>query len=184
MRRFPVLLSLLAVIALGALGLGAQRGAVAQEATPPADGMMQQGVTFNPLAFAAGVEVANPADLFLARFTIDPGASLPLEESDPTGGMLYVESGAFTVQAETELSVTRGAGMASMMATAEAGGELMPTSETVAVGEEATLEAGDAAYIPGSITGEIRNDGDEPAVGLAFLIGPPMGMMAEATPAP
>jgi quercetin dioxygenase-like cupin family protein len=146
--------------------------------------MMQQGVTFTPLAFAFGTEVANPADLVLVRLSIDPDASLPLEASDPTGGMLYVESGTFTVQVDTELAVSRGAGMTNAMATAEAGGMFTPPTESVAAGEEVTLETGDAAYIPGSITGEIRNDGDEPAVGFAFLIGPPMGMMAEGTPQP
>jgi hypothetical protein len=47
-----------------------------------------------------------------------------------------------------------------------------------------TLEAGDAAYVPGNVTGEIRNDGQERAVALAFLVGPTEDMAAEATPAP
>jgi hypothetical protein len=34
------------------------------------------------------------------------------------------------------------------------------------------------------MTGEIRNEGKERAVGLAFLVVPPEGMMGEATPAP
>jgi quercetin dioxygenase-like cupin family protein len=184
MRRFSVLLSMLAVIALSAMGLIAQRSAVAQEATPGGEEMMQAGVTFDPLGFALGVDVANPADLVLVRLSIDPGASLPLEASDPTGGMLYVESGTFTVQVDSELSVSRGAGMSDAMATAEAGGMFSPPTETIAASEEVTLAVGDSAYIPGSITGEIRNDGNEPAVGVAFLIGPPMGMMAEGTPQP
>ena len=83
------------------------------------------------------------------------------------------------MQAEAEIAVTRGAGLGAAMATAEATGNVGSLTETVAVGEEATLAANDAAYIPGSITGEIRNDGAEPAVGMAFIVGPSEGM---ATP--
>jgi hypothetical protein len=45
--------------------------------------------------------------------------------------------------------------------------------ETIAVGEVVTLDAG-----------EIRNHGEEHAVGLAFLVSPSEEMMAEGTPAP
>jgi hypothetical protein len=55
--------------------------------------------------------------------------------------------------------------------------------EEVAMGEEVVLEAGDVAWIPGSVSGEIRNDGQEPAEGIVFLVGPPEAMSA-ATPAP
>ena len=54
----------------------------------------------------------------------------------------------------------------------------------MAAGEAVTLEAGDAAYLPANMTGDIRNDGQDPAVALAFLVVPPEGMMGEATPAP
>jgi hypothetical protein len=55
--------------------------------------------------------------------------------------------------------------------------------EEVAMGEEAVLETGDVAWVPGSVSGEIRNDGQEPAEGIVFLVGP-TGSMSEATPAP
>ena len=41
----------------------------------------------------------------------------------------------------------------------------------------------DAAYIPANVAGEIRNEGQEPAVRLAFLVLPPQDMTREATPA-
>jgi hypothetical protein len=47
-----------------------------------------------------------------------------------------------------------------------------------------TLEAGDAAFIPNNVAGEVRNDGEDRAVALGFLVIPSGGMMAEATPAP
>lgn len=184
MRRFIVLLSMIAVMLIGPMALAAQPGAIAQEATPAADEMAPEGITFEPVAFALGVELVSPADLFVARIGLDPGMGFPLEESDPSSGLLVVESGTFTVQAEGPVTVTRGAGLAEAMGAAETTGDIASASEAFAAGEEVTLEAGDAAYIPASINGEIRNDGEERAVGLAFLVGPPEEMMAEATPAP
>jgi quercetin dioxygenase-like cupin family protein len=56
--------------------------------------------------------------------------------------------------------------------------------EEVAMGEDATLEAGDVAHVPGNLTGEVRNTGQEPTSVLLVLIGPEGMMMggAEATP--
>jgi hypothetical protein len=99
-------------------------------------------------------------------------------------GIVLVESGTLTVQADGTVTVTRGAGMGEAMATAEATGDFSTLMESVAAGEAVTLEAGDAAYLPANMTGEIRNDGQDPAVALAFLVVPPEGMMGEATPAP
>jgi hypothetical protein len=47
-----------------------------------------------------------------------------------------------------------------------------------------TLKAGDAASIPGDVPGEIRNEGQESAAALAFIVYPSEGMRGEATPAP
>lgn len=184
MRRFGLLLSLMAIMLVGVLALGVQPRAIAQEATPGAEEMMPEGITFEPLAFAMGVEVVSPTDLIVVRLGLEPGTGFPLEESDPSSGILVVESGVFTVWAEAPLSVSRGGSLSGAIATEEAGGEFAPAMEDVAVGEEVTLEAGDSVYIPASINGEIRNDGQERAVGLAFLVAPPEGMMGEATPAP
>jgi hypothetical protein len=182
MRRIAIFLSVVAVTLLGLVGIGAQSRVIAQEATPGAEEMMPAGVTFEPVAYAPGVDVPSPADLLLARFSVEPGSSLPLLESDPTGGLLLVESGTFTVTVEKEITISRGAGMSAAMATAEAGGEPAAPQEIVAAGEEFTLAEGDAAWIPGSVNGEIRNDGDSSASGLVFLVSPQGGMMMEATP--
>jgi quercetin dioxygenase-like cupin family protein len=53
----------------------------------------------------------------------------------------------------------------------------------MAAGELITLEAGDAAYIPANVHGAIRNEGQEPAVGLGVLVIPAEDMTAAATPA-
>ena len=163
-----MLLSIAAVALLGVVALGGQPAAIAQDATPAADESMQEGVTYEPVTFALGVGLASPADPFVARIGIDPGMGFPILAADPSSGMCRVEAGTITIQAETPVSVTRGATL----------------GEGIPAGEAGMLEVGDAAYIPGSINGEIRNDGDEPAVCLAFVAGPSMGMMAEATPEP
>ena len=120
----------------------------------------------------------------MVRFSLEPGAGFPLEASDPTGGMVVVESGAFTVRVE-EMAWTVNRGEALRAAMAGGGDEagFAAAMEEVAMGEEAVLEAGDVAWVPGSVSGEIRNDGQEPAEGIVFLVGP-AGTMSEATPEP
>ena len=183
MRRFSVFLGIVAIMLLGVVAVGVQPAVVAQEATPSAD-MAPEGATYEPVTFALSVEVPSPADLFLVRIGLEPGTGFPIEESDPAAGILLVESGTFTVHVNGPVSVTRGAGLGEAMETAQSTGDLSAAAEAIAAGEVVTVEAGDAAYIPGNVTGEIRNDGQERAVGLAFLVGPPEGIAGEATPAP
>jgi len=175
---------MVAVMLLGMLALHAQPVAIAQEATPAAGEMQPEGETFEPLGFALGVDLPSPADMLVARFSLEPGSGFPLEASEPTGGMVVVESGAFTVRVE-EMAwiVNRGEALRAAMAGGGDEADFAAAMEEVAMGEEAVLEAGDVAWVPGSVSGEIRNDGQEPAEGLVFLVGPPEAM-SEATPAP
>jgi quercetin dioxygenase-like cupin family protein len=180
MRRIPVLAALFAVIVPLLIG----QAAVAQEATPSGEGTMPAGVTFEPVTFATGIDLPSSGDLFVARATVAPGATVPIDKSDPSLGFLLIESGSLTVQVDTPVTVTRGAGLSAAMATAEASGDFSGLQEAITPGEAVTLDAGDAAYIPANSEGEIRNDGQEEAVGLAFLVIPSAAMMTEATPAP
>ena len=182
MGRFGLLVSVVAVVLLGIAALAAQPVAMAQEATPGAEEM--EGITFEPVTFATGVEVPSPADLAVFRISFEPGAVEAFDETDPGAGILLVESGTFTVQVDGPVTVTRGASLGAAMATAEATGDFSTMMESVAAGEAVMLEAGDAAYIPGYTAGEIRNEGQEPATGLGFLAFPSEGMTGEATPAP
>jgi len=183
MRRSSVVLSVIAVFLLGIMALQAQPVAIAQEATPSSDMQEPEGVTFEPLAIASGVTLPSPADLIAVRLTIDPGASLPSDASDPTGGMLIVESGTLTIRLDAAWAISRSGSLNAAIATAEATGTFTPSDEQIASGEEVTMSAGDVAYLPGSVGGEIRNDGSEPAVALAVLVAPTEAMMG-ATPAP
>jgi quercetin dioxygenase-like cupin family protein len=166
MRRFRVFLSVLVVMLLGTAIMGARPAAIAQEATPA--GQEMEGLTFEPMGVAQGVTLPSPADLTAARAGFDPGAGFPLEASDPEGAFVVIESGALTVRVEeVTWTISRGAG----------------SSEEVALGEEATLEVGDSAYVPGGVTGEVRNNRQERAEAIVFLASP-SGAMAEATPQP
>jgi quercetin dioxygenase-like cupin family protein len=184
MRRFRVFLSVVAIMLLGIVITGARPAAVAQEATPASDEMSMEGLTFEPIGFAQGVTLPSPADLSAARAGFEPGAGFPLEASDPEGAFVIVESGTLTVRVEeVTWTITRGAALGAMMATPEAEVDLSGAMEEVAMGEQATLAAGDSAYIPGGVTGEVRNNGQERADVLVFLTDP-AGAMAAATPAP
>ena len=184
MRRFGLLVSVVAMVLLGMLALHAQPVALAQEATPAAGEMPPEGVTFEPVTFAMGVEVPSPTDLAVFRISFEPGATETFDETDPGAGILLVESGTFTIQIEGPVSVTRGAGLGAAMATVEATGDMSGLTESIPAGQAVTLESGDAAFIPGFTAGEIRNEGQEPATGLGFLAFPSEGMTGEATPAP
>src|SRR5829696_1865500 len=111
MRQFRILLSLVAVMQLGTLALHAQPVAIAQEATPAGEEMMPEGVTFEPVTFAMGVEMPSPSDLAVFRISFEPGAVEAFDATDPGAGILLVESGTFTVQVEGPVTVTRGAGL-------------------------------------------------------------------------
>jgi quercetin dioxygenase-like cupin family protein len=171
MRRTLVSLSLIGLVALGAALPGVQSPALAQDATPEAS-MEQAGVTFEPLGFADKVQLPSEASLILVKITLEPGAVSPFDASDPTGALFTVESGEVTVVLEQEWSATRS-------------GAEFGTSDVIASGEEATLAPGDVAFLPGSIAGEVRNDGDEVATGTAVLVIPSEemdAMMGQATP--
>jgi hypothetical protein len=177
MLAFVGRLSLLIVLAVSAVVFSARPIALAQDASPEAGAdaeMMQEGVTFMPIGFADGVALPSTASLIAIKATIEPGAKDVFGDDDPASGLLLVDSGALTIKIDAEVSVTRG-------------DEEFGNFEMVAAGEETILEAGDVAYIPGSVAGEIRNDGNEQATGTIFLIIP--GDLSEmngdeATPAP
>ena len=182
MRRLSVLLCLIVAVLLGVLALLGRPVAIAQEATPA--GVKIAGVTFEPVAFATGLDFPSPGDLFVARAALDPGGVVPIEKGDPALGILLVESGTLTVQLEGPMTVTRGAGLGEAMATAQATGDGSALMESVPAGQAVTLAAGDAAYISANMAGEIRNAGPERAVRLAILVLPPESLLGEATPAP
>ena len=79
MRRFRVVLSLLAIMLIGA-----PSAALAQEATPAADGFTEEGVTFEPLALGTELTLPATGELALVRISFEPGAGFPADEGDPS----------------------------------------------------------------------------------------------------
>jgi hypothetical protein len=181
MRRVVAVVSVVALMLLGGLVLGSPPGVVAQDPTPDTNGMMEEGVAFVPVGFAEGATLTSPADLIVVRVTIDPGAVSSFAEDDPTGGLLIVESGAFTVGVEQDWTVSRGTAVQQMIESA--GGDVPNFMEAIAAGEETTMTVGDTAFIPGSVAGEIRNDGQEPAIGLLVLAVPEGTLAGMGAPA-
>ncbi|MGH2614750.1 MAG: hypothetical protein ACRDJC_05895 [Thermomicrobiales bacterium] len=180
--RFLTVMAMAMVLLIGAAAFVAQPRVIAQEATPEAGEGMPEDVSFEPITFALGVDLASPADLSIARIGLEPGASFPIVASDPNDGILIVESGLITVEMAGPVTVTRGATLGEALAAAESTGDFGAVLETYDVGETVVLEAGDAIFIPGSLNGEIRNDERVRAETLAFLVSPSGAMMPEASP--
>jgi hypothetical protein len=102
----------------------------------------------SPVGFAEGVTLPSPADFIAVRISIEPGAISSLGADDPTSGLLTVESGTITVRVDAFWTVDRGAALQQVMATPPPSSDEFDVSETIAASEEATLSAGDVAYIP------------------------------------
>lgn len=182
-RRFVVVA---AVALLGGAALVVQPGAVAQDATPAAEeGMAPEGLTFALLGFADGVTLPGPVAMEVARTGFEPRSGFPFFPADPTSALVVVEAGSLTARVDNRAwSISRGAALQQAMATDPAAPDMADVVEEVAPGAEATLQVGDVAYVPGGISGEVRNDGAEPAAALIVLFIPSDTPPAEATPAP
>lgn len=174
----------LAFIAIALLlSWGVQTQTLAQEATPNREVATSPMPTLEFLGFAKGMDLASPGELTVLRIRLEPGTILPLTPDDPVGGLFIVESGALAIEVAAPLSATRAVALEEAILAFSSGGDFLPAGEGNVPGVPLTLQPGDSAYIPGNISGEIRNDGANEAVVLAFLAGP-AGAISEATPAP
>ena len=162
MRRVVLTFPLIVALAFGLVVSGIAPAARAQDdATPTADEEedAQEGITFEFLGFGLGSELGTESDVILTRIIFEPGAVLPLLEEDPEPGLLVTEEGTLTILMEdASLNVLSTDGSFG--------------TEEVEAGTEYELEPGFSVVIPGNESGEIRNDTDEEAVGLAAIISP------------
>lgn len=168
-RAFSALLLALTLTSSAVVSLN---GAQAQDATPPAAEATPTGATFRPLA-AGSVEVLSPstASIVLGRLSLDAGSSIPFDPEDPSAILVFISSGELTFHVNVPMTVAR------------AGTEGTPTPpEEVTADTEFTLSEGDSAIFPGSMTGEVRNDGAEDAS--AIVVDVVHLITAEATPTP
>jgi quercetin dioxygenase-like cupin family protein len=172
-RRFVLLLSVIVVVLVGsfvAWGSGAR--AQTPVATPgPGEFEAAPGLIGRELA--SGLVEAPSTDLVsfgILRFTGAPGSVFAGGEDDPSIGLLLVESGELSVRIEGAVTVTRATG-----------------PEEVAAGTEFTLGPGESFVWPANVPGEVRNDGQEPAVTLVASLAPAEGEAAtpmSGTPTP
>jgi hypothetical protein len=171
--RWGSIVTLLVVMAF-AVGIGvvpdAQPSALAQDSTPDAEA--REPAVFRPLA-AGSIQVLAPgvANVLMGRVSLAPAASVPFDSADPSAILLYVSSGALTFSVDVPMTVAR----------AGAGGTPTPPEE-VAADTEFTLENGDSAIFPGSMSGEMRNDGAEEAT--AWVVNILHLAEASGTPTP
>ncbi len=154
MRRVPILLSVVAVVLLGALAVGRSLATRAQEATPAISAV---GVKTDVLG--SGQPDAAPGQALAGRRnTFEPGGSIPAH-MHPGALVLHVESGELTY------TVIEGTVQVHRAATAGTPG---PTEE-VGPGQEAVLRAGDWLFEQG-VVHSVRNDGSEPTVVLVMAL--------------
>ncbi len=83
MPQFRVVLSVIAVMLLGIMAGGVPPVALAQDATPAAGEFTEEGITFEPLAFATALALPATGELAVSRLSFDPGAGFPIEEGIP-----------------------------------------------------------------------------------------------------
>jgi hypothetical protein len=168
LRVFALLVGLLTLLG----GLGA---ATAQEATPAAEQAAgtPQPATFRALA-AGLIEVLEPstANVVLGRISLQPGASIPFDPTDPSAILVYMASGELTFRVDVPMAVARAAG----------GGGTPTPPEEVAADTEFTLSEGDSALFPGTMAGEVRNAGTDEAA--AWVVDIVHLVEAAATPTP
>lgn len=165
--------SFLAVLALLLVGLATQLTprVAAQDATPSSAPQDTPGVTFTPLGFAPDVTIPANADLIMIDLEMAAGTTSPFDPNDPSGGMIYVESGEFTIRVDGAIwGVNRGKTLEKALAAGST--DDANFYEVIQPGQETTLTEGDVAWVPGGVSGEIRNDSDDDAEGTLFLIAP------------
>ncbi len=154
LRRLPIVVVLLGIIAFGVASV-----ASAQNATPPPF-EIAPGVTAEALAFAPGEEA--PA---LYRVTFAPGVTYAITPASEIS-LIYQETGALTFTLDAPVTVTRAGAT-------DAPGEAMEADT------EFTLEEGDYMAFPPLGAGEARNDSEEEVSVVVASILPGEGM---ATP--
>jgi quercetin dioxygenase-like cupin family protein len=148
----------------------------AAEATPGAD-EEPEGLTFEPLAFGVVEQLPpGPAGIAIARVTIAPGATIP-EHPQVGAEVGHAEAGSFTFRTAAGPAIQVVRGVAELVSP-----DAVPTMEEAGPGQEVTVSAGDAFFVPIGTVFSGEAGGDTDAVALLAVVQP-LGEMA-ATPVP
>lgn len=164
MTRVFSVLSLVALLLVGIVTVsGLAPGAGAQDATPPPGGFeIAPGVTAEILP-----TLQDPPSLYRIQFA--PGVTYEVAASSSLE-VIYFESGSLTLRLDAPVTV------GNLNAIDAVG-------ENYAADTEFTVTAGDYFALPPGVGGELRNEGDEPAVvSAAGLVPEGVGMPADGTP--
>ena len=164
MARIIGVLSLVALLLAGIVAVsGLAPGARAQDASPPPGGFeIAPGVTAEILP-----TLQDPPSLYRLQFA--PGVTYEIAASGSLE-VAYFESGSLTFRLEAPVTV------GNLNAIDAVG-------ENYAADTEFTVTAGDYFAIAPGVGGELRNEGDEPAVvSIAGLVPEGVGMPADGTP--
>ena len=108
---------------------------------------------------------AGPLHVALLRVTSEPGSVVTSPADDPTAALVLVESGELTVRLEAPVTISRTTG-----------------PEEVPAGTDFTLGPGESFLFAPNVAGEVRNDGQEPAVTLVAFLASAEEWEAAATP--
>jgi quercetin dioxygenase-like cupin family protein len=163
-------LSRRSVVGAGATGLALAllarsfSQATAQDATPPAEGGMPEGLAATPLTnipIPAADVPAGGFTLSVARITFEPGAVSP-ESTYSYPEMAFVESGTMICPGEAPRYLIHADGSVE-----EVGAE------------DITVNTGESIYVPPGVLDGARNDGTEP---LSVLVIDFLPMEDMATP--
>ena len=157
-----ILISGLVTVTCGMLGPVSTR---AQESTPAAETTgveVAPGVTFDLMPASE-----DPPSLYRLRFA--PGATLAFVD-DPAISLVYVESGALSLQLDAAVSDAR----------PEA-----PSGDEEEADTALSLTQGDYFVLPPLVAGEIRNEGQEPmSIVIAAITPRVIPVTSIATPVP
>ena len=174
MRRIVAVVAIVALLSVGLFGAARSPHQVLGQSASPSPGEAPPGVSFDFLAFGTLPANMEPQEGFsMFRLHFKTGAGFPIEKTDPTTALVYVEQGTLTVTADIDIEVLL-AGAANQEPTQQ-------DYETMPAGQQFTMKVGDSAVFPGYTAGEVRNNGSDEVVILVSQLSPPG--YEESTPA-
>ena len=107
MRSIIAALAAVALMSLAILGVtSSPHRVLGQEASPSPGELAPEGISFQFIAYGLLPQDMEPQEGFsMFRLTFTAGAGFPIENTDPTTALVYVEQGALTLTANTEITV-------------------------------------------------------------------------------
>lgn len=183
MRR-PFLILFAATAWLGVLATGLPRDRVLAQDATPASIAQPPGVSFATLSLSPLVDVPSPAHLIIERVALNSGARYPFNAGTSSVGLILMEVGTLTIQAEGPVSLTRAARVREAEREGQSLESLSAAIEPLPAGQITRLRTGDAVLVPTSVVGQLRNEGARSAVAIVFVVMAPELTPNAATPTP